>query len=143
MLAAALLGRCEGGIGIAARLHGRMAPLLRTALEMATACPCRDGCWCRLPLTLTLTLTLALTLTLTLTLTQAAHLGPEPSNSQLRQALARFTHAQRLDQANFAEDPSLPQGGTLRSRRWELGLALGSGWGFGSGLALGSGLGQG
>ena len=42
-----LLGRCEGGIGIAARLHGRMAPLLRTALEMATACPCRDGCWCR------------------------------------------------------------------------------------------------
>ena len=48
MLAAAtLLGRCEGGIGIAARLHGRMAPLLRTALEMATACPCRDGCWCR------------------------------------------------------------------------------------------------
>lgn len=42
-----LLDRCEGGIGIAARLHGRMAPLLRTALEMATACPCRDGCWCR------------------------------------------------------------------------------------------------
>ena len=41
-----LFDKCEGGIGIAARLHGQMAPLLRTALEMTTACPCRDGCWC-------------------------------------------------------------------------------------------------
>ena len=38
----------------------------------------------------------------------ARHLGPEPSNSQLRQALARFTHAQRLDEARVAEDPPLP-----------------------------------
>jgi len=47
----------------------------------------------------------------------ADQLGPEPSNSQLRQTLARFTHAQRLDEASFAADPTLPQGGTLRSRK--------------------------
>ena len=35
----------------------------------------------------------------------AEQLGPDPSNSQLRQTLARFTHAQRLDEARFAPRP--------------------------------------
>ena len=34
----------------------------------------------------------------------AEQLGAEPSNSELRQTLARFTHAQRLDEARLAAD---------------------------------------
>eukprot|EP00964_Phaeocystis_antarctica_P133335 scaffold97530_cov37-Phaeocystis_antarctica.AAC.2 len=34
----------------------------------------------------------------------AEQLGAEPSNSELRQVLARFTHAQRLDEARLAAD---------------------------------------
>ena len=35
----------------------------------------------------------------------AEQLGAEPSNSELRQVLARFTHAQRLDEARLAANP--------------------------------------
>lgn len=41
-----LFDRCEGGLGIAERVHTVMLPMLEDACELMAECECSTGCWC-------------------------------------------------------------------------------------------------